>query len=421
MIKKIIAGIFLLSSGVIFSQESNSSPYSYYGLGDRKFKGTVENISMGGVGILRDSIHVNLQNPSGYAALKFTTFTVGANTSATTLKTDEASEKANRTTFNYIAIGIPVNNKFGVGFGLMPLTSVGYKLDNSSVDGDGLERYRRFNGKGGLNRVYGAASYAITPKLSVGAEIQYNFGNIETKSIIAVSDVQYPTRESNDAHYGGASFNLGATYQTRFESGTTWYAAATFTPSTTLNSSVTRNIAVVSYANSGAETIMDALDESSFDEKVKLPSAYSIGTGFGVERKWFVGAQYTAQESNELGNRFDNVSDASFQSSYRMSLGGYFIPKYNSFTSYLSRITYRAGVRYENTGLVLNGEDITDLGVSFGLGLPLGSGIGGSNLNIGFEYGKRGTTNAGLIQENYFNLHVGLSFNEKWFVKRKFN
>src|SRR5690606_15309962 len=205
MIKKIIAGIFLLSSGVIFSQESNSSPYSYYGLGDRKFKGTVENISMGGVGILRDSIHINLQNPSGYAALKFTTFTVGANTSATTLKTDEANEKANRTTFNYIVIGIPVNNKFGVGFGLMPLTSVGYKLDNSSVGNDGLERYRRFNGKGGLNRVFAAASYAVTPKLSLGAEIQYNFGNIETKSIIAVSDVQYPTRESNDSHYGGAS------------------------------------------------------------------------------------------------------------------------------------------------------------------------------------------------------------------------
>jgi len=50
-------------------------------------------------------------------------------------------------------------------------------------------------------------------------------------------------------------------------------------------------------------------------------------------------------------------------------------------------------------------------------------GIGGdfSNLNLGLEYGQRGTTNSGLIQENFFKLSIGLSLNDQWFVKRKFN
>ena len=38
-----------------------ASPYSYYGIGSVKFKGTIENKSMGGLSIYNDSIHVNLK------------------------------------------------------------------------------------------------------------------------------------------------------------------------------------------------------------------------------------------------------------------------------------------------------------------------------------------------------------------------
>lgn len=417
MIKNIIAGFCLLCSGVVFSQESSASPYSYYGLGDQKFKGTVENVSMGGLGILRDSLHVNLQNPATYNSLLNTSFTIGANNSVTSLKTDDAKEKANRTTLNYLGIGVPVTNKFGVAVGLMPYTAVGYKVDNTTADVNAIERFTRFNGKGGLNRVFFGASYAITPKLSVGADVNYNFGNIDTKSIVAISNVQYATREENASHYGGASFNLGATYQTKLKNGLSWLSSMTYTPSSTLNATTTRNIATITLGSSGNEVVIDDTDELEYKEKSSLPSAFSLGTGFGELNKWFAGVQYTGQGSNELGNRFDATDNASFKNSYRVSLGGYYIPKYNSFTSYLSRVTYRAGLKYENTGLVINNEDITDIGFSFGLGLPMG---GYSNLNLGCEIGKRGTTNAGLVQENYFNFHVSLSFNERWFVKRKY-
>ena len=40
-----------------------------------------------------------------------------------------------------------------------------------------------------------------------------------------------------------------------------------------------------------------------------------------------------------------------------------------------------------------------------------------SNLNIGFEIGKRGQTAKGLVQENYVNFRLGLSLNDKWFKK----
>jgi hypothetical protein len=44
-----------------------------------------------------------------------------------------------------------------------------------------------------------------------------------------------------------------------------------------------------------------------------------------------------------------------------------------------------------------------------------------SNLNIGFEFGSRGTTAAQLVKENYFGIKIGLSLNDQWFIKRVIN
>jgi hypothetical protein len=425
MIKKIIAVIALVFSTVAFSQENSASPYSYYGVGDVKFKGTVDTRSMGGLGILPDSIHLNLQNPATYGHLKFTTFTIAGSIANTKFKSATEKDEANRTTLDYLAVGIPFK-KFGVSFGLLPYTSVGYKIENTvttNVDGTNYTRFSQFHGTGGLNRVFAGLSYRITPKFSVGADFQYHFGNIETKSIVGMRDngVQYPTREVNKSNYGGISFNIGAVYQTKFNEKLDWTASATFMPASTLNSSITRETATITYSSSGNEVVVnDPITQSIDDDEVKLPSRLTFGSGIGEARKWFAGAEYTFQDSNELGNRFDNVTIAGFESGHKIAVGGYYIPNYMSFNSYLSRITYRAGLKYEKTGLVVNNESINDYGFTLGLGLPLSQVIGASNLNIGFEMGRRGTTTAGLIQENYMNVFVSLSLNDRWFIKRRF-
>jgi len=427
MIKHVIAGLCLLFSTLAFSQENNASPYSYYGIGDVKFKGTAENRAMGGLGILGDSIHVNLQNPAGYGLLKFTTFTIAATTSKTGFKTTEQSDRSSRTTLDYIAVAIPVK-KLGFAFGLMPYSAVGYRIENTTQPDptDGFARYNKFSGNGGLNRVFGGASYNINKNFSVGADFQYFFGDIETSTLTSIPNaaLQYGTRETNTAEYDGISYNVGAMFKTRIKNKWEMYLSATYTPETKLNSLVSRNISTVSISNSGTEGVVDTVDLTLSDEDLTLPSKFSAGAGFGQARKWFAGAEFTAQEANELGARFEGVSNVAFKKSQRMSVGGYYIPKFNSFTSYFSRITYRAGFKYEKTGLVLNNQDINDYALTMGIGLPLSSvvgSIGSSNLNIGAEIGRRGTTAAGLVQENYVNIFISLSLNDRWFIKRKYD
>jgi hypothetical protein len=426
MIKNLIAGLCLFFSGVVFAQQNNASPYSYYGIGDIKFKGTAENRSMGGVGILPDSIHVNLQNPAGYAALKFTTFSVGATKSNTGFKTDEGSDRASRTTLDYIAVAIPAN-KVGFAFGLMPYSAVGYKINNTTAPDpvDGYTRYNEFQGSGGLNRVFGGASWKINKNFSIGADFQYYFGEIETRSLTSLPDVslQYLTRELNTAEYDGISFNTGAMFQTRINNKWELYMSAAYSPEAKLNSSINRNLATVLVSSSGAESVIDDQDYELGNEDLTLPAKISGGVGFGQARRWFAGADFTFQDANNLSARFEGIDNVAFEKSQKMSIGGYIIPKYNSFTSYWSRVTYRAGFKYEKTGLVLNGQDINDYAITFGAGLPLSSvvgSLGSSNVNVGAEIGRRGTTSAGLIQENYVNIFVSISLNDRWFIKRKY-
>lgn len=418
MIKKIIAGFCLLFASVAFSQENNASPYSYYGLGDQKFKGTTENRSMAGLGVQGDSIHINLMNPATYNSIKSTTFTMGAGVANTNLETSTSSDKVSRASIDYLAVALPFN-KLAVAFGLMPFTSVGYKIKDTEVGSDNITRNKSFDGSGGINRVFAGVSYQIIPELSVGADLAYNFGNIETTSLVNITGVQYATQETNKSHYSGASVNLAANFNTKINNKLRWTSSVTYSPGYNLSSDIDRQISTVSTVNGATNGVLDVV---SYSEDVKMPAAYSIGTGIGQDRKWFAGAQYIGQGSNEMGNRFDQVTDAAFQSSYKISLGGYYIPNYMSLSSYISRITYRAGIKYENTGLVINNEEIKDYGFTFGLGLPVNA-LGytaASNVNIGVEVGKRGTTNAGLVQENYVNVFLSLSFNDRWFTKRRY-
>jgi long-subunit fatty acid transport protein len=421
MIKKFIVPAFLLFSVISFAQQATSSPYSFYGIGDVKFKGTAENRAMGGLTIFSDSIHLNFQNPASYTSLKLTTFSLGGTYLTTKLKTSSQSENARRTAMDYLAVGLPFG-KFGVGFGLMPYSSVGYNIQ-SRILGTTTpvvtpEQIKKYTGSGGLNKVFAGVGYEFSPKLSVGLDFSYNFGKIETYSLRFVDGLQYGSREKNLSDISGATFTVGATYKTKINSKLSGFGSLTFSPQTKLRSTNERNIATIQYSSSGAEILVDPLDINVDNTTIKMPSKVALGFGIGQNKKWMLGTEVTFQQSNGMGNRFNDINDVKFENAIKYTLGGFYIPNYTSFSKYLDKVTYRAGLRYENTGLIINNKAINDLGVTAGFGLPI---IGAfSNINIGVEYGKRGTTSANLVQENYTNITIGLSLNDKWFQKKRF-
>ncbi|WP_338646420.1 hypothetical protein V5J73_13105 [Flavobacterium sp. KS-LB2] len=416
MIKKIIISACLLLSLVSFAQEGTSSPYSFYGIGDVRFKGALENRSMAGLAVEQDSIHINLQNPASFANLKLTTFTLGGTYGTTTLKNTTESANATRTTLDYLAVGLPLG-KFGLGFGLIPYSSVGYKIE--SISGNATENNKRFNGTGGLNKAFLGVGYKIAPNFNIGADVNYNFGKIETNSLEFITGVPIGTRELNSADLSGVNFNLGMMYQTKIYKKITLFSSLTYSLESSLTSKNTRNIATVVYNSNFDVAVVDALDDIKTEASMTMPSKISLSGGIGEARKWLIGGAVSYGKTSGQANDYNNEANVGYGKYGSVSLGGYYIPNYNSFTSYTKRMVYRAGIKYEKTGLVINSESINDMGLTFGLGLPITGSF--SNVNFGFELGKKGTTKANLVQENYANFSVGFSLNDKWFEKRKFN
>ncbi|AXT52506.1 hypothetical protein D1818_17310 [Aquimarina sp. BL5] len=414
MIKKILVVILVIVTSVSYAQEGTSSPYSFFGIGLQKFKGTVENRSMGGLGILTDSIHLNLQNPASYGELALTTYTLGANYNGLNLDNAAGDDSyKDNASLDYLAIGIPAG-KFGFGFGVIPISSVGYQTN--SFDADGFEN--QFFGTGGLNRVFVAAGFKVNENLSVGLDINYNFGNIENKSIKR-TDFEFESRRIDNSDLSGVSLSFGIAYNKMISEKLKLTTSIVSTPSFNLNSENSVELATVTILPNGAEIVNNRTEVETEDQKLDLPAELKVGAGIGEPKKWFIGAEYIYLNASSFENRSFASDNAIFENASKVKLGGYYIPKYNSLTSYLNRIVYRGGVRYEETGLNINGQSINEFGISFGVGLPVGRLF--SNANIGFEFGTRGTTDAGLVKEEFFNISLGLSLNDRWFRKVKFN
>ncbi len=432
---KFLAIVVFLISVYGYAQQGSSSPYSFYGIGSLKFKGTVENQSMGGISVFNDSIHINLRNPAGYAGQNLKSFnnegrpvkySVGGSQSQISLKGDSASESSSTSSLDYLAIAIPLG-KFGAGFGLLPYTSVGYKLQSFNPEETLQYKYR---GEGGINKVFLGFGYQLSNNLKIGVDASYNFGNITNTNIAFGYNeqgefLQYHTREINRSDLGGLSYNLGVIYTKLLKSNLQFTASGTYAPSTNLKSTNQRNFStVVVNLDTDQEVALNTIDVDLSEigletTDLKIPSKTSFGFGFGAPRKWFAGVDYTFLKASQFSNRLLIVDNSTYEDASSISFGGFYIPEFDSFNKYWKRIVYRTGIRFENTGLKVNEQVIKEFGISFGVGLPVGRIF--SNANLAVEFGKRGTTSANLVRENFVNFQMSLSLNDRWFEKLKFN
>ena len=434
MIKRIFLITILFVSFNFQAQEGTSSPYSFYGIGSLKFKGTTENRAMGGLSIYNDSIHMNFRNPASYVGknlfsfnneARLVKFTVGIGHSDTKLETSNASDNTTTTTFDYLGLNVPMG-KFGMGFGLIPHSSVGYKLESrNSID----SLQYKYSGNGGLNKVFLGFGYLISDNISIGVDARYNFGNIQNNALEFLYDdeqlpLDYQAREINRSDLSGINYNLGISYNAVFNEKTQLVSSLTYSPGYNLKSKNKRTFASVIVNDSGIEypineIEVDLLSLDLEETDLKMPSKMSIGLGIGSIRNWFVGSEYTMIKSSVFSSDLLDIENATFEDSSILSIGGFYIPDYNSFNKVWQRVVYRSGIYFEKTGLNINNQSIKEFGISFGLGIPVGRLF--SNLNSVVEIGRRGTTNENLVKENFVNFQLSLSLNDRWFVKRKYN
>ncbi|PIE99368.1 MAG: hypothetical protein CR961_00765 [Polaribacter sp.] len=377
---------------------------------------------MGGLGVaMQEYNYLNFVNPASVANLRVTTYTVAGQTSFLTLKDNKASQSGHTTELSYIALGFPLGKKAGFTLGLQPLTSIGYSFTNEQTDNNQIRKLTRYKGKGGANRLYGNFGINVYEGLSIGLEGAFIFGNVQKTIIESKKGVVSSTKYESDATLRGLEVKTGIQYKTNLSKGYQLHTGLAVKFGGNLKNSGEEKMYSLIYNNSGYEIPKNTLYDRSFKRDIKIPVSIVAGVGFGKVNKWYLGLNSEYQRPQE-SIKVDNMR---YEEVLRTSFGGYYIPKINSISSYWDRVTYRGGLRFERTGLMLKGANsqqnfssINDFGINVGLGLPLPNQL--SNVNLGFEYGQRGTTTNNLVKENYFNVKLSLSLNSlNWFIKRK--
>lgn len=401
------------------AQSGSVSPYSSAGLGERNFNGTQATRHMGGLDVFTDSIHANLNNPASYGFLKVTTYSLGIHYRNTNLASLTESANADDASLDYLAVSIPAG-KFGFGFGILPYSSVGYRIETLDSTTEGQNVLNRYEGEGGINQAFLSVGLPLTSFFSIGVSAQYNFGNLFYRTGQFIEGVDTGTLLTNQSSISGLNYQYSAQVNIPIKRKYLLQGMYVYQPEAFLNSQNDRIFYTQSLSN---DTVVDFEEidlntQGLRETELETSQTTKIGLGFGENKKWFLGIQHNLTKSANFTNNFFSRSTISYRDAKQWTVGGFYIPDYASFTSFWERVVYRFGFRTEQMSLIINNLPITETGISFGIGLPLGSL---SNANIGFEVIQRGAKQSGLIQETLVAMRIGLSLNDIWFIKRKYN
>jgi hypothetical protein len=416
-----------------FTQGLESSPYSGLAIGDEVPQRTVEEMSMGGVGTASSNFfNLNFNNPASLSSLRVTTFTAAGQNSASTYLDDQAEGSSSNAYLSYLAMGIPIGPKGfaepkgGLLFGVQPRSTVGYTINDIRYDASNAPiEASLYEGSGGATRLFFGGGYEIMKGLSIGMEGEYLFGSLENSVLYQEKDVQFGSKYKNASDVEGVTFEAGAIYKKDLKRNLYLNVGANVTVGSTLDSKGTEYL--YSLDNTGIGIPRDTLFNRTSRGTYKTPLKTSLGVSIGKDKKWSAEIDYSFRDAIEsTGNLADYNPKLMYEAASNLSVGGFYVPRYNSISSYWHRVVYRWGANMQNTGMMIdgtgNGTEFTSIdqfGMSFGVGLPVGTQL--SRLNLGFEFGQKGTTDNGLVRERFFNFRLGLTFGNKWFKPKSIN
>lgn len=406
------------SAQVLATREND--PYSRYGVGQPRSGTSVAQRGSGSqTAAVAMPYSVNTDNPASYSALRLTTYEGAAEGSQRRLVTPQATYTSGTATLSYLRLAFPVAKNVGIAIGLQPESRVYYNMqDTSFVSGLG-RTVNQYSGFGGLN--YGFIGAGAGYKgFRLGFNFGYLFGNISNASSLQVlsydSARTFGSEFTTNTRFGGLYYKLGAQYETPLNDKLGLRLGATTSLQQRLGA--TRDVSAASVRFiSGGGTISDTASRLSGDEGYyTLPLSYTAGAQvFGTQ--WAAGADFSQTRWSEF--RSFGTPDSLNATSYRLSVGGEYTPSPSNLNSYFQRVTYRLGFYYGLDPVRLRNTDLNYYALTAGLSLPFKRTT--DRLHTAIEIGRRGTKNAGLIQENFVRFSVGLSLNDRWFVKRRYD
>ena len=407
----------------LVSAQAVKSPFSSFGIGDVYGSALVHNQGMGGIGYSQPQfLFLNNQNPALLPYNVFTVFQAGVVTEEVRLTDGTLSGKARAGNLNYLAIAFPLKfGKAATSLGIKPYSRVNYSFsyEEEVENGSEGETFTALEeGTGGLTELYWNNGFKLNQYFNIGISTSYLFGNIiRSYDGFAKAPNQalgFRVGIKDDTFYKGFSAAFGASFtlDSIGKNNNRFNVGAVYKLQSNLSSDLTTDLYMMN-AISGDTVFSDR--QRALNGTTNLPGSVGIGISYGKDRKWNAGIDLTIQDWNTFRSVNDD-DERNLTNSWRLAIGGEFIPDYLAL-NYFKRVVYRTGISYEQLPFLVDGKNVTDFGINFGFSLPAGR----SSIDLGFKTGRRGNVTDNLLRESYWKLYLGISLNDQWFIKRKFD
>lgn len=412
--------IFLLliigCTSIIYAQNV-TTPYSMYGYGILSDRATSMQRQMASVGYAMNSgRQINVMNPASYASIDSLTFLfdIGADITFLWQKEGNIKERSIGGGLDYITMQFPISKFMGGSIGLIPYSSVGYAFGSDISHGAMSNQ-----GEGGINQAYLGIAGRVKG-VSLGVNVSYNFGNI-INDVFSTPSTSGQTLFEHVMQVRDWDISIGLQYNARLTHYDRLSIGATFSPKKSLHGDSWATI---------QETTRESEPDTVAYAKLKGNYATPMSIGGGISYKhekisrWMVEADVTFQQWSKVKYSplysLDDPDKIVFQgmqfsNRLRYALGGELVPKIRG--NYFQRMAYRAGIFCNNDYLKILGNQVKEYGITAGFGFNTPEGK--TMINLGFEWKHRTSSPSVLITENYFNITLGVNFNELWFWQRR--
>jgi len=416
MKNKLLICVLVLLSGKLFAQ-NNNSPYSIIGIGDieKSFFDRTSGMGHAGVALSGSKSLYNI-NPASFSSLEDYFFHIetairykGVNYSGKPI-TSTTDNSSSDMVSKKLVFAIKVKPRWGLSFGLMPYSTANYSFNaQKTVQGTNFSTPAYYQGSGGLNQAYIANAYRIAKGLSIGIQASYLFGQMQQEETINSSVSNGSLYTKRIMAINKPFFTGGIQYQNNITN--KWKLAIGATASNKTNLNADYSLLV----QDAGQTIEN--NNSYKTGYFQLPVMYTTGLAATYKDKLTFALDYNYQ--NWSSTNYTGVN-YSLVNSDRISAGFEYSAKKSYRDVKYEKGFLQAGVFYSNSYLKMYGQQLNDYGFTLGGGIhSVRNGLG---IQGALEVGKRGTTDNGLIKENYTQFTITLLYRDFWFVKgRKYD
>lgn len=403
-----------------------NSPYSRYGYGLLNDRSQGFNKGMGGVAYgIRGSQLLNTQNPASIAAIDSLTFLYDIGASFQNGNFEERGNKDNtrNTSLDYVTAGFRLAPRLGLYATLRPFSTIGYSLMSTeaipATPGVAAQTHTTiYKGEGAFNEVGLGFGWAPIKQLSLGAEAMYFWGDYShTIANTYSGSTAQPTNRAYEAEM--SSYRIGVGMQYAFNVGKKH--ALTLGAIYRFGHNINGDAMRVQRTLSGATTL--TADTIKLNNAFAVPSTWGVGLSWMYNQRIRVAADYTKElwEGKrgvaEVNNSY-LVTNGLYSNRSLLAVGADFRGDPNG-SRFKDHVIYRIGASYATPYTKVNGYNgPKHYTVSAGVGLPISNRFNTKNMiNLGVQWEHVKPSMLGMVTENYFRISIGLTFNERWFMK----